>query len=56
MRMASSGISCDCGSKSGYLQATVAFGMAREDLREEFEEFLRGYLQVDVPKPAMRAV
>ncbi|MCB1352939.1 MAG: UTP--glucose-1-phosphate uridylyltransferase GalU [Rhodobacteraceae bacterium] len=46
----------DCGSKSGYLQATVAFGMAREDLREEFEEFLRGYLQVDVPKPAMRAV
>jgi UTP--glucose-1-phosphate uridylyltransferase len=31
----------DCGSKSGFLQATVAFGLARDDLREEFE----GYLQ-----------
>ncbi len=31
----------DCGSKAGFLQATVAFGLAREELREEFE----GYLQ-----------
>jgi UTP--glucose-1-phosphate uridylyltransferase len=30
----------DCGSKSGFLQATVAFGMAREDLRDEFSAFL----------------
>lgn len=30
----------DCGSKAGFLQATVAFGMAREDLRDE----LMGYL------------
>ncbi|RWR30183.1 UTP--glucose-1-phosphate uridylyltransferase GalU [Sinirhodobacter populi] len=30
----------DCGSKAGFLQATVAFGLAREDLREEFEHFL----------------
>ena len=30
----------DCGSKAGFLQATVAFGLAREDLREEFGEFL----------------
>jgi UTP--glucose-1-phosphate uridylyltransferase len=31
----------DCGSKAGFLQATVAFGLARDDLRDEFE----GYLQ-----------
>lgn len=30
----------DCGSKAGFLQATVAFGLARPDLREEFAEFL----------------
>ena len=31
----------DCGSKAGFLQATVAFGLAREDLREEFGSYLR---------------
>jgi len=31
----------DCGSKAGFLQATVAFGMAREDLREEFTRYLQ---------------
>ena len=30
----------DCGSKAGFLQATVSFGLAREDLRDEFGEFL----------------
>jgi UTP--glucose-1-phosphate uridylyltransferase len=30
----------DCGSKAGYLQATVAFGLARPDLRDEFLRFL----------------
>ncbi|MBY6201542.1 UTP--glucose-1-phosphate uridylyltransferase GalU [Maritalea mobilis] len=30
----------DCGSKAGFLQATVAFGLAREDLRDEFSEYL----------------
>ena len=30
----------DCGSKAGFLQATVAFGLAREDLRDEFQEYL----------------
>ncbi|MCT4685369.1 MAG: UTP--glucose-1-phosphate uridylyltransferase GalU [Roseicyclus sp.] len=30
----------DCGSKAGFLQATVAFAMAREDLRDEFTEYL----------------
>ena len=31
----------DCGSKAGFLQATVAFGLAREDLRDEFGQYLR---------------
>ena len=31
----------DCGSKAGFMQATVAFGLARDDLRDEFG----GYLQ-----------
>jgi UTP--glucose-1-phosphate uridylyltransferase len=31
----------DCGSKSGFLQATVAFGLARPELRDEFLDFLR---------------
>ncbi|PKP61626.1 MAG: UTP--glucose-1-phosphate uridylyltransferase [Alphaproteobacteria bacterium HGW-Alphaproteobacteria-8] len=30
----------DCGSKAGYLQATVAFGLARPELRDEFAAFL----------------
>jgi UTP--glucose-1-phosphate uridylyltransferase len=30
----------DCGSKAGFLQATVAFALARTDLREEFSQFL----------------
>jgi UTP--glucose-1-phosphate uridylyltransferase len=31
----------DCGSKAGFLQATVAFGLARPELREELDEFLQ---------------
>ena len=30
----------DCGSKAGFLQATVAFGLSRPDLREELSDFL----------------
>jgi len=30
----------DCGSKAGFLQATVAFALAREDLRDEFAQYL----------------
>lgn len=30
----------DCGSKAGYLQATVAFGLAREELRDELASYL----------------
>jgi UTP--glucose-1-phosphate uridylyltransferase len=34
----------DCGSKAGFLQATVAFGLARDDLREELEEYLQALM------------
>ncbi|MGB0412705.1 MAG: UTP--glucose-1-phosphate uridylyltransferase GalU [Pikeienuella sp.] len=30
----------DCGSKAGFLKATVAFALARPDLREEFQSFI----------------
>ncbi|KPP89137.1 MAG: UTP--glucose-1-phosphate uridylyltransferase GalU [Rhodobacteraceae bacterium HLUCCA08] len=30
----------DCGSKAGFLQATVAFGLSRDDLRDEFSTYL----------------
>jgi len=30
----------DCGSKAGYLQATIAFGLDRDDLKEELGAFL----------------
>ncbi|GAB4260268.1 MAG: UTP--glucose-1-phosphate uridylyltransferase GalU [Pararhodobacter sp.] len=30
----------DCGSKAGFLQATLAFGLARADLRDELEDYI----------------
>jgi UTP--glucose-1-phosphate uridylyltransferase len=36
----------DCGSKAGFLQATVAFGLARDDLRDEFSEYLQEMVAV----------
>jgi len=33
----------DCGTKIGFLQATVAFGLARPDLGAEFAEFLQDH-------------
>ena len=30
----------DCGSKSGYLQATIAFALARPELREELDSYI----------------
>jgi UTP--glucose-1-phosphate uridylyltransferase len=30
----------DCGSKAGFLQATVAFALARPDLQSEFSDYL----------------
>lgn len=40
----------DCGSKAGFLQATVAFGLARDELRDEFAEYLRE--MVSIPNAA----
>ncbi|HEU0221801.1 MAG TPA: sugar phosphate nucleotidyltransferase, partial [Paracoccaceae bacterium] len=36
----------DCGSKAGFLQATVAFALSRPDLRDEFSLFLRDMFPV----------
>ena len=36
----------DCGSKAGFLQATVAFGLARPDLNGEFSEYLSELVSV----------
>lgn len=35
-----SGQRFDCGSKAGFLQATISFGLARDDLRDELQEYL----------------
>ncbi|MEE9387835.1 MAG: UTP--glucose-1-phosphate uridylyltransferase GalU [Paracoccaceae bacterium] len=40
----------DCGSKAGFLQATVAFGLARDELRDEFADYLRA--MVTIPNAA----
>lgn len=37
----------DCGSKSGFLQATVAFGLAREELRDDLLGYIRDVVQMD---------
>ena len=37
----------DCGSKAGFLQATVAFGLARPELREEFSAYLSDMASLD---------
>jgi UTP--glucose-1-phosphate uridylyltransferase len=36
----------DCGSKAGYLQATVAFGLERPELRDELMVFLQDVVGV----------
>ena len=35
-----SGRRYDCGSKAGFLQATVALALSRQDLRDEFRDFI----------------
>lgn len=37
----------DCGSKSGFLQATVAFGLSRPDLRDDLRAFLHEVVAED---------
>jgi len=36
----------DCGSKAGFLQATVAFALARDDLRDDLARYLSEIAQV----------
>ena len=38
----------DCGSKQGFLQATVAFALDSDDLASEFTDYLRGLTQVSM--------
>ncbi|MDU8943177.1 UTP--glucose-1-phosphate uridylyltransferase [Ovoidimarina sediminis] len=38
----------DCGSKAGYLQATVAFALARDDMKDEFADFLNSIMEFRV--------
>ena len=37
----------DCGSKSGFLQATVSFGLSRPELRDDLHAYLQDIMQVD---------
>ncbi len=37
----------DCGSKAGFLQATVAFALARDDLRDDLLRYLNEVTHVD---------
>lgn len=43
-----SGRRFDCGSKAGYLQATVAFALARPDLSDDFRRFLGTELHMQI--------
>jgi UTP--glucose-1-phosphate uridylyltransferase len=36
----------DCGSKAGFLQATVAFALARDDLRDELHDYLTQMISI----------
>lgn len=42
-----SGQRFDCGSKSGFLQATVAFGLARDELRDDLSAYLQSIMQIN---------
>ena len=37
----------DCGSKAGFLQATISFALAREDLRDELLGYLHEFVSID---------
>lgn len=37
----------DCGSKSGFLQATVSFGLSRDDLRDDLRDYLIDLMAAD---------
>lgn len=42
-----SGKRFDCGSKSGFLQANIAFALARDDLRAELIDFLKTVIETE---------
>ncbi len=50
MATAAKASSFDCGSKAGFLQATVAFALARDDLRDDLLRYIQD--TVIVPKAA----
>ncbi|MBM2321659.1 MULTISPECIES: UTP--glucose-1-phosphate uridylyltransferase GalU [Marivita] len=37
----------DCGSKAGFLQATVAFGLARDELKDDLRGFLESVMHIE---------
>jgi UTP--glucose-1-phosphate uridylyltransferase len=37
----------DCGSKAGFLQATVSFGLSRPELRDELTQYLRDIVSLE---------
>ena len=37
----------DCGSKAGFLQATVAFALARDELRDELWNYISDMVHAD---------
>lgn len=37
----------DCGSKAGFLQATVAFALGRDDLRDDLADYLREIIHLN---------
>lgn len=37
----------DCGSKAGFLQATISFALARHDLRDELFDYMNGVVAMD---------
>lgn len=37
----------DCGSKAGFLQATVAFGLARDDLKDDLRHFIESVMHIE---------
>jgi len=49
-----SGQRFDCGSKLGYLQATVAYALAHPQLGSEFRAYLRGVVSASQGRPKKR--
>ena len=41
------GLRVDCGSKAGFLQATVSFALERDDLREDLWAFINDLVHAE---------